>query len=57
MRTMTLFKTQFVSLLSGVQSRYVRSSFASTESQESKFDINIARQYVLGNALYQMSDV
>ena len=47
MRTRTHFKTHFVSLLSGVQSKCVRPFFASTESQESKSDMNIARQCAL----------
>ena len=47
MRTRTHFKTHFVSLVSVVQSRCVRPFFASTESQESKSDMNIARQCAL----------
>ena len=48
MRTRTHFKTHFVSLVSVVQSRCVRPFFASTESQESKSDMNIAQQWTLG---------
>ena len=47
MRTRTHFRTHFVSLVSGVQSRCLRPFFASTESQESKSDMNIARQCAL----------
>ena len=47
MRTRTHFKTHFVSLVSGVQSKCVRPFFASTESQESESDMNIARQCAL----------
>ena len=41
MRTRTHFKTHFVSLVSVVQSRCVRSFFASTESQESKSEVGL----------------
>ena len=42
MRTRTHFRTHFVSLVSGVHSKCVRPFFASTESQETKSDMDIA---------------
>ena len=53
MRTRTHFKTHFVSLVSGVQSRCLRPFFTSTESQESKSEVAVhsrSRQCALGFA-------
>ena len=47
MLTRTHFNTHFLSLVSGVQYRCVRPFSASTESQESKSDIDIAQQCTL----------
>ena len=47
MHTRTHFKRDIVSLVSGLQSRCLRPFFTSTESQESKSDMNIAWQCAL----------
>ena len=54
MRTRTHFKTHFVSLVSGVQSRCLRPFFASSKSQESKSEVVVrkrTRQCALGPIL------